>query len=805
MAEAIIGPLVVKLQELAVSEARALVAVNDDIRSLRDKLMWMQAFLRDADPRRRIVPDEASRVWLHQTRDAAFDAEDAVDQYFLLVDLSSQYTISLKVPKLDTHHYKVHYEFSTQLRVRHNLSSKIKAINSRLENIIKNKETYKQIEDTNKIVVPWRASTAISVAPTKLDNLLQPPLVSREDKRKDLTSALLYDTVVDSSLPDSTPRQKVISVLGPSGVGKSSLVRDVYETLEIKNHFVEQALATFPPYSSASDILKLILRDLKEEDFTLSKREVTKELDKKLKGKRYLVVIDGEGLPLAIVLLSGLLRTKEYPVEWKAVFEHLKSKQSKRLDSILSLCFDDLPYDIKSCFLYFAALPTNMLIEAQDLVCMWMAEGFLRPKEGLTMEKVGYRYLKELIARHLINLEPMDENTPEEELVTIQSKVHAFLQIEAQEVNFVEIHNSDDIPPLSAARRLSLQNRMEKYAALANPMPKLRSILSNFEKEETSKEYDVADEDQEAKVQQSPICLHCSPHGTTTKCKEGDAKSYLRQLLQTSKFLRVINLQGLEVGDKLPNEIGDVVHLQYLAVTSCSLKEIPPSVGRLSSLQTLDVRDTEVKELPVPFWEIGTLRHVFGHRLTLPKQVGDLKNLQTLDTVKPDDNIPSAVFSTKTSLRRLEVMELDGMLIDMPCVEDMDIKSCLPNLLLLSLENTMVSQDFINKLAELPFLASLTLDGGSYKDEQLVFSAGGFHSLRRLTVDLEELKKLEIHESALPKLADLDILIHSNDLNIVILGKNDVVEKLLHEDKILSKKIQRTTRSERTARRIGVE
>jgi len=88
MAEAIIGPLVVKLQELAVSEARALVAVNDDIRSLRDKLMWMQAFLRDADPRRRIVPDEASRVWLHQTRDAAFDAEDAVHQFFLLVDLS---------------------------------------------------------------------------------------------------------------------------------------------------------------------------------------------------------------------------------------------------------------------------------------------------------------------------------------------------------------------------------------------------------------------------------------------------------------------------------------------------------------------------------------------------------------------------------------------------------------------------------------------------------------------------------------------------------------------------------------------
>jgi len=56
-----------------------------------------------------------------------------------------------------------------------------------------------------------------------------------------------------------------------------------------------------------------------------------------------------------------------------------------------------------------------------------------------------------------------------------------------------------------------------------------------------------------------------------------------------------------------------------------------------------------------------------------------------------------------------------------------------------------VSQKFINKLAGLPFFASLTLDGGSYKDDQLVLSAGGFHSLRRLTVDLDELKKLEIH------------------------------------------------------------
>jgi hypothetical protein len=337
-----------------------------------------------------------------------------------------------------------------------------------------------------------------------------------------------------------------------------------------------------------------------------------------------------EGLPLAIVLLSGLLRTKEFP-EWNAIFVQLMSRQSRRLDSILSLCFDDLPHAIKSCFLYLAAFPPNTPIKTSNLVCIWVAEGFLRSKEGKPMEKVGQQYLKELVARHLVSLTLMDYLICDNELVTIHEHVHAFLCFQAQDTNFVEVHSGDDFLPLASARRLSLQNNISKYAALDNHMPKLWSVLSNFAKDEYN-----GSEEERITARKSLTCLSLSSHGTKSKRIN---KSYIRQLLQTSHFLRVINLQGLEVGAKLPDEIGNVLHLQYLGIKSCSLREIPQSIGRLINLQTLDVRGTNVTELPESFWHILTLRHVFGDGIILPRRVGKLKHIRTLESVSvaPDE------------------------------------------------------------------------------------------------------------------------------------------------------------------------
>ena len=842
--------------------------------------------------------------------------------------------------------------------------------------------------------------------------------------RDDVQPSPIEQELLGKKLEDAvfckSEKRLVICVIGEGGVGKATLVRELYEKPATKSNQFEKAWVSFQPYLRSSSIIQLIHQEfeeliyqelmesypeLKEKDIWYRRKYVEEKLlFKKLLGKnRFLLVIDGEvsnsdwnaildalldgevsnsdrevhkggsriirimqgthkrprgvhewielkcfdkektsslfkqtvcmeekiedqmkdfdvvlhgitkGLPLAIVLLSGLIQTKEYPNEWQAVFEHLNAKRSKRLDSMLAICFDDLPHDLKSCFLYFAALPMNTPIEARTLVCMWIAEGFLRPKDGRTMEKVGRIYLRELIMRHLVMLVKTENANGGDEFVAVHHKVHAFLQHEAQEASFVDIHNGDDIPSFATTCHLSLQNYTDKYAALSNfQMEDVEgdedNVESEYDKEDSEEEGDmeaepkvegdgdgeieVEEEGEEDENNEIVLCvdnennevvegsykiteeggkyetseeaiqdvmpstmpllsnlLQCwvTPLSGLLRCcgEQGSPQEstnlFIKEMLPVSKFLRVINLQGIEIGESLPPTIGNVAHLQYLGVTVCSLKYIPSIIENLKNLQTLDVRDTYVYKLLEAFWSITTLRHVFGEGLFLPKQVGDLKHLQTLESIDPDqengwdsntfekmvhlqslhvwdskdngvnaealytvidkanflehldtltldvNNIPLSVF-TSSSLRRLRRLNLNGKL-DMLVLRSKgkESKFHFPNLSFLSLAETEVSQDFINKLGKLPSLTTLILDTGSYKDDQdqLVFLAGGFTSLTKLMLSDLEILKLEIKKYALPELTDLEVEWYPEEIKIEIYGECEFVKKIEEVDEYL--------------------
>lgn len=278
----------------------------------------------------------------------------------------------------------------------------------------------------------------------------------------------------------------------------------------------------------------------------------------------------------------------------------------------------------------------------------------------------------------------------------------------------------------------------------------------------------------------------------------------MREFLQGSPYLRVINLEGIQVLKEkkkghvcaLPDEIGEMVHLQYLGARSRGLKKVPSSVGNLSNLQTIDVRGTDVRKLPKSLWKIKTLRHVLGDELALPRSTGDLKLMHTLETVTIDqvkrgqelrlgflhrlhvakldvaeqeeqgealksvlvglssletlilsgNHIPVDLFApeagtTDSCLKHVEYLKLDGQLHlhSASSQTKLDyyssLHSCLINLTHLVLRSTKIGQDFIHWIGKLPVLAELELLECSYEDDKMIiFCAAGFNCLTRLKI-----------------------------------------------------------------------
>ncbi|KAL7218016.1 hypothetical protein ACSBR2_011281 [Camellia fascicularis] len=121
-----------------------------------------------------------------------------------------------------------------------------------------------------------------------------------------------------------------------------------------------------------------------------------------------------EGLPLAIVTISGLLSTKDKSNvdEWDKIYRSLGSELQGNdkllsMKKILSLSYIDLPYYLKFCFLYLSVYPEDYLIEHSRLIRLWVAEGFVEMKAGMTIEEVAEGYLNELINRSLVQVAEM--------------------------------------------------------------------------------------------------------------------------------------------------------------------------------------------------------------------------------------------------------------------------------------------------------------------------------------------------------------------------------------------------------------
>ncbi|KAG2664420.1 hypothetical protein I3843_16G078300 [Carya illinoinensis] len=471
------------------------------------------------------------------------------------------------------------------------------------------------------------------------------------------------------------------------------------------------------------------------------------------------------GLPLAIVVLGGLLSRKEASYsEWLKVLQsvhwHLTQDPTLCAD-ILALSYHDLPYYLKPCFLYLGLFPEDFEISARKLILLWVAEGFVLPRGQEPLEDVAEDYLEELIGRSMIQVAARKSNGRIKACI-IHDLLREFAISKATEDRFLEvIHQDVKVKSFTRGRHLSAHCRVSP--ALKNTS-KVRSLL----------------------------CF--------------DLNEPVLREMKKFKLLRVLDLEGIRIA-RLDSAIGKLVHLRYLGLRGTWLKTLPSSVCYLVKLQTLDLRSTLVSPIPAVVIKLQQLRHLFFNELgemvpSPPPSRTFLANLQTLHglCINGTESIEN-VLNKLTNLRELElygelelqekalgmwILNLKGLhclklhaigLAPAAAIPMLDFSSHThlhklhlvgilnktqtfpPNLTELSLQNSFLTEDPMEKLEELPNLRVLKLKQSSYVGKEMICSSGGFPQLQILKLSfLFYVQTWRIAEKAMSNLRELEIV-----------------------------------------------
>ncbi|KAL8500364.1 hypothetical protein ACS0TY_020101 [Phlomoides rotata] len=291
-----------------------------------------------------------------------------------------------------------------------------------------------------------------------------------------------------------------------------------------------------------------------------------------------------QGLPLAANVVGGVLRDKSHD-KWLSIKDNWLSADDvegdeNNITKILKLSVYHLSSSsLKKCFAYCSIFPKGDQIEMQNLIELWMAEGFLPTND---MENVGNQFFNILLQNSLLQAVDRDDYGD-----VIYCSMHDLVHDVAASVLGFPVNDDEG-----------------SYRP--------RYILLEDESSRIPKE--------QAKWMRTLIF-----NGRLSDLLFSDFKS-----------LHSLTVMGLYF-QELPASIRELIHLRSLNISVTCITRLPESIGELYHLQTLRT-SLGLEKLPSTLKYLFNLRHLHVYEHTkLPPQLGMLTSLQTLTYFKVGD------------------------------------------------------------------------------------------------------------------------------------------------------------------------
>ncbi|KAG2376405.1 hypothetical protein LR48_Vigan2516s000100 [Vigna angularis] len=306
------------------------------------------------------------------------------------------------------------------------------------------------------------------------------------------------------------------------------------------------------------------------------------------------------GSPLAIKTLGSCLRDVSELKQWQNIKEseiwNIREVSSSLISDensimrALKLSYFNLEWSLRRCFSFCAIFPKDFEIDKEELIHLWMANGFIKQEGNVEVEDVGNKVWKRLYDRSFF------QEAKANRIGMIKTfKIHDLFHDLAQSIMGEEC-------VIYGERKLT---------RLPNRVHYLRLLNSNY----------FVDMDAFKKVESFRTVidfgqgLHCVNIG----------------LLPSNHCLRALHIRS-----SLFSPLNNLSHLRYLSLDMCSV--LHNSICGLQKLQILKLEYCGGLHnfFPENMTQLQDLRHLVINKCPsiaeMPRNIGKLRHLRTLNT-----------------------------------------------------------------------------------------------------------------------------------------------------------------------------